>query len=328
MPYTRPSYNSANADFSSALVYTLPSWNSANATFVDGDSEVIIWANSMLGSESVLASASVIALVSASTMLGDPAVLVSSVYNTALVSANTMLGAVSLLGGSSSVFIKADLLGTENVLGSVATSAFVSGGSPLGTPSSLVLSDIGDALLDLSPQFYAADITTPTGVVRLKISSWTASLEVDKASYIGFVVPGCTSDTFDLLGTMTAFSVMRYAMLNGAAIESLVASAVTGLSVQSDSGPTNTTATVAGYTADTTYPANDNPNSAWDRTLTGVRSVSIYASGLRVRATIDWMLKPGQRAFYSDGGELIASRIVYNANVADSYMDVTEVING
>jgi hypothetical protein len=351
MPYTRPAYDAADADFSASLVYTLPDWDDVDASFVDEDPEAIIRAPSVLGDVEVLVDVSVAAYVSVGSVLGDPAILGDSTYNHVYVAAASPLGEIAILGAYYYGFISvASPLGDPAVLGALPTDAIVDGGSPLGTPrvlgnvyvsasisaesmlgapACLVLSDIGDTLQGLSPQFYAADITTPSGVTRLRISSWTASLEVDKASYIGFVTPGVTPEILEVLDEMTSFTVVRYAALaDGYVVESLVAAAVQSLSVQTDEGPTNTTAAVAGYTSETAYPTNNDPLDAWDRTLTGVRSVSVFASGLRVRAAIDWMLVPGQRAFYSDGGEIIASRITYNANAADSYMDVTEVISG
>jgi hypothetical protein len=46
-----------------------------------------------------------------------------------------------------------------------------------------------------------------------------------------------------------------------------------------------------------------------------------------VRAAIDWLLKPGMRASYTGGGELIATRISYVANTVDRYMDVSELLS-
>jgi hypothetical protein len=69
------------------------------------------------------------------------------------------------------------------------------------------------------------------------------------------------------------------------------------------------------------------PDPAGDRTLVGVRSVSTYPSGARVRCAIDWLVKPAQRAYYADTSMIVSFVNYYvtqsNSSV-ESYMDVGE----
>jgi hypothetical protein len=244
MPYVIPNYDACDVDFTGDTAYVVRNWDAADATFNEDDPEVIITASSPLGGELVLLTASFALFVSANSPLGDPALLISS----------------------TNLYAAADSpLGTVLVLLSTPQYAIVAADSPLGAPATLINSESGDTLQELRPEFYVVDITTPNGVVRFPVSSWSASLEVDKASYVGVVVPAATSEVIDVLDAMTSFRLVRYAAVSpGTNIEVEVASASTSLSVQTDGGPTNNTATVAGYTSADAYPSNDNPNAVFD----------------------------------------------------------------
>ena len=82
------------------------------------------------------------------------------------------------------------------------------------------------------------------------------------------------------------------------------------------------TCTVSGYSDG--FAESENPSPEYDRTLVSIRSVSSGAGGMRVRCAVDWLLRPGQRA-YANGVPMIADYINYYAPTGgDSYMDVGE----
>ena len=71
----------------------------------------------------------------------------------------------------------------------------------------------------------------------------------------------------------------------------------------------------------TAFAASLDPPAAYDRALTGLRTVS-SGSSLRVRCAVDWLLRPGHRA-YVQGVPFVVRYINYYAPAGfDSYMDV------
>jgi hypothetical protein len=98
---------------------------------------------------------------------------------------------------------------------------------------------------------------------------------------------------------------------DGALQEVEIARAPLGLRV--DRGPTNATGTLTGY-AQKTF---DNPKT---RTLQNVRSISTTENTMRLRASIDWFLQPGDTALFGDQS-MTVSYINYIGG-ADAYMDI------
>ncbi len=92
-----------------------------------------------------------------------------------------------------------------------------------------------------------------------------------------------------------------------------------------DRGPFNHTASLSGYFP--AYPAAPLPDERFDRPLRGVRSVSSFASGTRIRCSIDWFLRPGQRAVWQDLILPVSYINIYaTGNLA--YMDVGHRVQG
>ncbi len=88
---------------------------------------------------------------------------------------------------------------------------------------------------------------------------------------------------------------------------------------QFDRGPARHTCTLSGYSAG--FAIDADPPAVYDRALTGVRSIS-SGSGMRVRCAVDWLLRPGHRAF-ADGVPFVVDYINYYSPTGfDSYMDV------
>jgi len=189
----------------------------------------------------------------------------------------------------------------------------------LAGPDVLAYSDFTGGIPADAIIHYSMDLTTPGGLVRVPISSWQATLQVDRSNYVQCVVPAA-AQWVDDLGTATLFSIVREAHFLGVSIEQEMAFAAPTL--QFDRGPTRYTCTVSGY-ADG-FAENLDPDALYDRTLSGIRSVSTYTSGTRVRCAIDWLLRPGQRAIVDDDTSFIVSYINYYSQVRESYMDVGE----
>lgn len=210
-------------------------------------------------------------------------------------------------------------LGAPAVYGSLVF-AWCSDPGPLQQPALLAVHDFTDAIAGLRTR-YVMDLVTPGGDVRAPISTWQATLRTGVQSYVQCNVPAA-GDWVDDLNAATEFVIWRQVTLTtGETIEYEMARApVDSLSLAQ--GPRNYTATLTGY-ADG-FAENASPPEATDRTLANVRSVFTASSGMRVRCAIDWLLRPGQRA-YSSGTAFIVGRISYFAGDGDEYMDVGEV---
>lgn len=198
---------------------------------------------------------------------------------------------------------------------------FIADVSLLGAFVGVGFTDYTPLLDAADPIRYAMDLTTPGGTVRVPISSWQATLQVAGEIFASCVVPGA-GEHLDELGDATEFVIWRTSDSNGHNVEQeMVRSTLQTLQV--DRGPTNYTASLSGY--DAAYPAIDDPDPIYDRTLTGMRTITTYTSGRRVRCAIDWLLRPGQRALY-DAESFVVAYINYYANGSDEYMDVGERI--
>lgn len=189
--------------------------------------------------------------------------------------------------------------------------------SPLGSGRIHASYDFTSAVLD-SAVIYIMDLDTPSGMVRVPISSWQATLRAGSESYVQCVIPACGS-LAATINTATEFVISRSATLpDGTVIEAEMARAPAS-TAQFDQGPQRHTCTLSGY--GDAFTESDDPDALFDRTLTGVRSISSGATNMRVRCAIDWLLRPGQRAFV-DGTPFVVGYINYYVpSNFDAYMD-------
>jgi hypothetical protein len=256
-------------------------------------------APSPLGAPQVLAQWLQSARAAAPGPLGTPPVLAAALV-AAYGSAPSMLGV-----GAATVYLP---LGAR-----------ISCPSPLGAPQALALHDFTGQLGDTITR-YVMDLLTPTGTARVPISSWQATLQTGSSNYVQCVVPAC-SPWVDALNTATEFVICRRADVPGTAlsIEYEMARSATE-QARYNQGPQRYTCTLSGYPD--AFASSIDPPVAYDRQLTGVRSIS-SGSGLRVRCAIDWLLRPGHRA-YVGAVPFVVRFINYYALESDGYMDVGE----
>lgn len=191
---------------------------------------------------------------------------------------------------------------------------------PLQTSSVVGWHDFGDALGSVVDT-YVMDLVTPGGDVRVPISSWQATLQVDAQCYVQCVIPACADWVTDI-NAATEFVVSRVATTaGGLTVEYEMARAPVDQMTYSQ-GPSNYTATISGYSDALTADAN--PSTAYDRTLAGVRSTSTGTGGTRVRCAIDWTLRPAQRAYLGETPLIVDYINYYVTTGNDQYMDVGE----
>ena len=210
-------------------------------------------------------------------------------------------------------------LGSARVVARLPVLAAISAAGPLGAGAVLITHDFSAALGDAVTR-WVMDLITPTGTVRVPISSWQATLQTGSSNYVQCVIPACLA-WVDAINAATEFVIYRRADVPGAdlSIEYEMARSLTE-QARFDQGQARYTCTLSGYPD--AFAEDLNPPAAYDRTLTGVRSVS-SGSGLRVRCAVDWLLRPGHRA-YVDAVPFVVRFINYYAMDGDGYMDVGE----
>lgn len=222
--------------------------------------------------------------------------------------------APAVIGGTLSARLRGILIG-----------GWLAAPSMFGAVYAKATHDFLDAVEGL-PTNYNLDLVTPTGNVRVPMTSWAATLQVENQCYARCTVPGADA-WLDALEEATSFIVYRSARLpSGGVIEAEIVTAPLD-TLQIDRGPTNNTASLSGYFP--AYEEDDDPDPQFDRVLTGIRSTSSYESGLRVRSDIDWTLRPAQRAFYGEASFIVSYMNLYATcykEYADAYMDVGERI--
>ena len=190
-------------------------------------------------------------------------------------------------------------------------------GAPSGEPEGF---EDWSAFIDplTSQTYYAMELDDGVlDAIRIPISSWQATVQLNRSSYTQCVIPAAT-DWVDPVtdrntGEFIIYRGVRYS--DGQTQESELARAPVQ-TVRFDRGPTNATMTLEGYTV--LAP----PTQILTRTLQNVRSEST-TSGLRVRCDVDWFLRPGHLAT-ARGTTFTVGYINYYVGGGDQYMDVGE----
>lgn len=177
-----------------------------------------------------------------------------------------------------------------------------------------------DWAADLDPlttrTYYALDIDDGVlDVLRIPMSSWQATLQSDRSSFVQAVVPNIAAWITAIEARTTPNFIISVGVLfdDGTTQEEEIARAP--MSFRYDEGPTNSTGTITGYRT------VDIPATPRTRTLRDVRSFSTTGSNYRARCSIDFFLRPGDTAVVRDV-EMLVAWINYYANASDQYMDV------
>lgn len=175
-----------------------------------------------------------------------------------------------------------------------------------------------DGLIPPSAQLsYLMDVITPSGAVRVPVSSWQSSLQTDGDSYVQCVIPN-VEPWLATLDAGTEFVIYRRARWSTYEVFSEMARAPLD-TVRTDRGATNYTGTIQGY-ADP-FPAIDSQAAGFTRALQSVRTISSTEGGTRMRAAIDWGLFPGMKASYGNV-QFTVSYVNQYVTDGDEYMDV------
>jgi len=165
----------------------------------------------------------------------------------------------------------------------------------LGAARVRVLNDFTPLLLNPVVS-YALQVSTdpPT---EIPISSWQATLQVGRKSYLQAVIPAYDqyADVIAPLIGSGSFSVIRRAVESFGTVSEVMATApLSRATIQQ--GEINHTATISGYSDEFL----DAGMAGGSRTLTGIRTRSQTGDSVRVRADIDWFVRPGDQVTAGD----------------------------
>jgi hypothetical protein len=199
------------------------------------------------------------------------------------------------------------------------TGARIAAASPLGAPAVAFWHDFTGQVDPDAPQRYLMDLVTPSGTVRVPISSWQATLQSGAANYLQCVIPNAGAWSAQIAAA-TSFVILRASRTAaGGWVEYPMATAPLD-NLQDARGPTSRSVTLSGYT--NAFAAVSNPSAVFDRRLRNVRQIFV-GGGLRARADIDWLLRPGMRAYVDDATPIVVRYInLYVTSAGDSYCDV------
>ena len=244
------------------------------------------------------------AYASSPSPLADPSLLVAQ-KNEALSSAPSPLQSPAVL--------------VDVLIGAIATAP-----SPLGEPRARMINDWTNTIPPTAQIYYRAELRHAGGTVKLPISSWQATIQIDRASFLQAVVPAAETYIDDIIeaGLDSELAIVRGVRVGDEDRELDMASVPLG-QMPYQSGPQRSTVTLSGYGA-IAFEAVDGeaPPSGTVRSLTEVQTISTQG-GTRVRAGIDWLLRPGLIA-EADGVQFNVSYINYYVNAANAFMDVGE----
>jgi hypothetical protein len=342
MSYTPPAGDAAEFSWQGKAAYTAPAGDAADLSFAPTELQGWVAVDGPLGVPTAVATAVRQAWGAADSLLGQPALFGAS--NTSLV----FLAAAGPLGGAAvqAVQVATGWVQSAGPLGEVAilaqrpivgwlavagplrapavqailpTTGTLSAPAILGAARVLALHDFTGQIGDVVTR-YVMDLVTPTGTVRVPISSWQATLQTGRSNYVQAVVPAVLT-WVTAINAATEFVISRTATLpDGTVIEYEMARAPVG-EARFDRGPTRYTCTLSGYA--TGFAVDEDPDPATDRVLSKVRSNSSGSGGIRVRCAVDWLLRPGQRAIV-DGSPFTVAYINYYVGGGDAYMDAGE----
>jgi hypothetical protein len=193
--------------------------------------------------------------------------------------------------------------------------------SPLGGAKIVGFHDFTSKIAGDYPSYYVVDLFNAAGSkVRIPISSWQATLQSGSANYVQCVIPAAFDYT-TIINDATEFVISRRMEIPGVGVIEQLMAQSTADTVVFDQGPERYTCTLSGYTDG--FEASEDPLALYDRTLTDIRSISINQGMARVRCSIDWLLRPSQRAYAKDLN-FVVGYINYYVNSNDIYMDVGE----
>lgn len=222
-----------------------------------------------------------------------------------------------LLAWSQNARISAGALLGEPAVRVQQQGALVAVPSPLQVPVVWGFSDFAPAVGGQQLRYVMRITGDP--YLEVPISSWQATLQIDRQTYLQCVVPAVTKYASDIAARrgLSDFVIYRVTRLSGLALESEMARAPLS-SISTSRGPYRHTTVLSGY-SQAFSGAPGRPVTP----LQDISSISESGSGaIRVRCGIDWFLRPGQQCTTGDLTFEVAYINYYSTSEGQSYMDV------
>jgi hypothetical protein len=228
-----------------------------------------------------------------------------------------LLGAYRQAGGD--ITVSSDIAVDDLAIFSRALSAAEVGSSEFLTQSLIELLPAPFTALPGASQYFYLDIDDGVlSPLRIPISSWQATLQADRSSFVQAVIPAALEWVDELTARQeTGEIIITHAVrqIDGSEQEWEVVRAPLQ-QINFDRGPQRATARVSSYTTMTAGPPETSV------TLRNVRSVSI-SPGVRVRCDLDPTVRPGNTVTFGSTS-FVAAYINHYATGSERYMDVGE----
>lgn len=262
---------------------------------------------------------------SGSAALGSPAVL-AGVQALARTAIPTMLGSAQWLVSSSQGRAAAPgLLGADWLLsGTVDQAGAARAVSPLLAPDAPQLRARVqiDAAQLVALGYSMALWSNGVALARVPISSWQASYRIGQTGDLSCAVPACAPwlDAIEAADEVVIYRLGRSLWGESVAIEMARAPIV---SLAFNQTTRDFSCSISGTLPAWVAPASADGDGE-PRALAGVRSVSFGSGGSRVRAAVDWFLRPGEPVLAAGQAFVVGSITVTVPGGGDAYMDVGE----
>lgn len=221
-------------------------------------------------------------------------------------------------------FAANSVLGDINSIISADPSIILELPSLLPTIQSVAFHDFTGQLGDATT-YYVMDLIGPGGTTRVPISSWQATLQTGQSNYVQCVVPAAQAYA-SAIAAADEFVISRLVSAPGVGDLAYEMATAPVQTATFDQGPSRYTCTLSGYSPG--FAVEEDPSPAYHRTLQDIRSISVstvgeISGGVRVRCSIDWLLRPGMLAILGNRTFIVAYINYYVGN-NDAYMDVGE----
>jgi hypothetical protein len=216
-------------------------------------------------------------------------------------------------------------LASPELFGELALFAEIQIPSPLRPPRAYGINDWTGTVPRTAQIYYRAELRKNGQILPLRISSWQATIQADRSSYLQAVVPAATDyiDQIVDMGLDSELVIVRGALLTDGITRELDMASVPLGQLPYQRGHTRATVTLSGYGRVVFENIDEEaPPAGGVRALDDVQTISTQG-GTRVRASVDWLLRPGMVAS-ADGLQFNVSYINYYVNRNGEFMDVGE----
>ena len=189
---------------------------------------------------------------------------------------------------------------------------------PLGQASTYIFNNFYPLIEDDTQQWVMRITSDP--VIEIPITSWQATLQTDRDSYLQAVVPdaGQYGQVFDDNQGVSNFEIYRRLVVDGAEFYEYVYGALLQ-TVTLYTGPFKETATVIGYGD----PIDNAVDFVGTREMTGIRQITSIVNGnFRARGDLDTLLRPGNDITVDGLTVTVAFMNIFVTSEGQQYMDV------